>query len=238
MAEQKVTYAISTDFQTGVDPTRLDMEIDASSIVAALARIETNGDVCDVTFATALSGPDQTALGMPPTPAGGTVIGDHDGSGLPDVREATFLASAASAGSTGTAVTVPIDSSVPDVGSSAAISPYSLASSEVTISEAGTYLIVAQATVEVSSAGTVQTQAEAFLELDAGGGYSEISGSKSRACFSGTVVNEPDAVAATLVARLDVDDKVRLRLNRIVGDATVRSAANQARLTIFALRPD
>jgi hypothetical protein len=237
MAEQIITYAISTDFSAGVDSTRLDAEVSESSIVPALTNIETDGDVCKLTFADTLSGPEQTTLGMPPTPGGGTIIGDHDGSKLPDAREVMFLATGASAGSTGTAVDVPLASSVPALGPLLAISPYSLSNNVVTVAEAGLYMLIAEATVEASVAGTGETWAEVFLEEDSGG-YSTILGSKSRASFIGKTLNEPDSTSATVVVVLAAGTKVRMRLNRLSGDATVATVANQARLMIVALRRD
>lgn len=75
MAETTYNYTVSVDFSDGVDPALLKTEILASSITGTLVKILTDldADDCDVTFADALSGPDQTTLNglvaahVPPT---------------------------------------------------------------------------------------------------------------------------------------------------------------------------
>jgi len=57
------TYTISTDFPNGkVDTQRLTQEIQQSSIVTAVDRIDCLGDTCDVWFKAELSAEDQSTL--------------------------------------------------------------------------------------------------------------------------------------------------------------------------------
>jgi len=63
MSSTKYTYSISTDFPNHkVDSSRLLVEIQGSSIVVALDRIDTDGDNCDAWFKDALSSGDETTL--------------------------------------------------------------------------------------------------------------------------------------------------------------------------------
>ncbi len=83
MAETKITYDIATDFSGAkVDSTKLHAAIKADSALAAkYLRIDTikGTNECHVCFSSALDAAEQTTLGMPPTPATGSIIGDHDG---------------------------------------------------------------------------------------------------------------------------------------------------------------
>lgn len=80
MPATKYTYAIATDFSSGVDIDSLEAEIAASSITTALDRIDSDGTNCDIWFASALLTAEKTTLDndvSPPT--GGSIIGDHAG---------------------------------------------------------------------------------------------------------------------------------------------------------------
>jgi len=86
----KYTYSKASDFPGGVvNTTNLSDEIQASSIVTALDRIDTAGDVIDIWFKDALSTADKTTLDADTSgPAGGLIAG-HDGAPL--VEEATHV---------------------------------------------------------------------------------------------------------------------------------------------------
>jgi hypothetical protein len=76
MPATKYTYSIFSDFPNHIVATdRLSQEIRASSIVTVLQGINTIGDVCDIWFAAALSGPEQTTLNG--------LVAVHSGTPLP-----------------------------------------------------------------------------------------------------------------------------------------------------------
>lgn len=75
------TYSITSDFPGGaVNTSNLQTEIQASSIVTALDRIDTAGDVIDVWFKDALSAADKTTLDNDTTGPSGGLIAAHDNS--------------------------------------------------------------------------------------------------------------------------------------------------------------
>jgi hypothetical protein len=83
MAATKYTYSIADDFPaTGLASDRLAQEIGESSIVTALDRIDTSGDVCDIWFKDALSSADKTTLDGDTTDPAGGLIAAHDGEPL------------------------------------------------------------------------------------------------------------------------------------------------------------
>lgn len=92
MAETKYTYSIADDFpEAGIASDRLAQDIQNSSIVTALDRIGTSGDVCDIYFKDALSAADKTTLdGDTTNPAGG-LIAAHSGEHLPDAVAPVIL---------------------------------------------------------------------------------------------------------------------------------------------------
>jgi hypothetical protein len=76
MAATDYTYSISEDFPNGkVNSDTLTVEIQDSSIVTALDKINTAGDVCDIWFKDALSSGDQTTLDA--------VVAAHQGNAPP-----------------------------------------------------------------------------------------------------------------------------------------------------------
>jgi len=86
MAETTYTYALSTDFPGGaINSKTLTAEIAASSIITALERIDTDGDVIDVVFKAALSAGDKTTLDNDVTTGSlmGGLIGAHDNTPSP-----------------------------------------------------------------------------------------------------------------------------------------------------------
>jgi len=77
------TYSIQNDFPNHrVEPTRLSQEIQASSIVTALLRIDTSGDDCNITFTDVLSAADKTTLDG--------VVAAHSGDPLPSQTQEIF----------------------------------------------------------------------------------------------------------------------------------------------------
>lgn len=88
----KYTYSIANDFPNGaVAPAKLKREISASSIVTALDRIDTAGDVCDVWFKDPLSAGDKTTLDNDTTAPSGGLIGAHDGVAVTLVPEEVVI---------------------------------------------------------------------------------------------------------------------------------------------------
>jgi hypothetical protein len=95
MAATKYTYSITNDFPNDlVASNKLSIEIEASSIVGTLERIDTVGDDCDIWFADALSGGDQTTLNG--------LVAAHSGSEYTSVKDG-YLYSEAESSTTGTA---------------------------------------------------------------------------------------------------------------------------------------
>jgi len=77
----KYTYSIASDFPGGaVNTATLTTEIQASSIITALERIDTGGDVIDIWFKDALSTADKTTLDNDATGPSGGLIAAHDNS--------------------------------------------------------------------------------------------------------------------------------------------------------------
>jgi hypothetical protein len=75
----KYTLSIASDFPGGaVNTTTLTTEIQASSIVTALDRIDTAGDVIDIWFKDALSAGDKTTLDNDATGPAGGLIAAHN----------------------------------------------------------------------------------------------------------------------------------------------------------------
>jgi hypothetical protein len=77
----KYTYSIASDFPGGAaNTTNLTTEIQASSIVTALDRIDVAGDVLDIWFKDALSTADKTTLDNDAIGPAGGLIAAHDNS--------------------------------------------------------------------------------------------------------------------------------------------------------------
>lgn len=75
MTSAEYTYSISEDFtNNAVDTSKLKLEIEESSIIISLERIDTNGDNCNVWFKYALSTTDKITLDA--------LIFNHDGIAL------------------------------------------------------------------------------------------------------------------------------------------------------------
>jgi len=75
----KYIYSIASDFPgAAANTTKLQTEIQASSIVTALDRIDTAGDVLDIWFKDALSTADKTTLDNDATGPSGGLIAAHD----------------------------------------------------------------------------------------------------------------------------------------------------------------
>lgn len=80
MAETKYPYSTAVDFPSGeINKERLVEDIQASSIITALDRIDVVGDLVEIVFKAALSAGDKTLLdGDTSNPAGG-LIAAHNG---------------------------------------------------------------------------------------------------------------------------------------------------------------
>lgn len=75
------TYSITSDFPGGAaNTTKLAEEIQASSIIIALDRIDVSGDVIDIWFKDTLSTEDRTTLDNDTTAPAGGLIAAHDNS--------------------------------------------------------------------------------------------------------------------------------------------------------------
>lgn len=88
MAETTYTYSVASDMPGGaVNIGKLADEIQASSIVTALERIDLAGDVLDVIFKDALSAGDKTTFDGDTTgPAGGLLAAHDNTASLPDTQ--------------------------------------------------------------------------------------------------------------------------------------------------------
>lgn len=227
MAETPYTYTIATDFPNGiVDPDRLTLEILASAIVTALARIDTDDGDCSVVFVAALTAGEKTILdGDASPPAAGSIIGDHTGAPVPSVQGTTFTSTADSAAFTDTAITVPLDGSTIDI-TGIVDTPLSLAANEVSALEVGAYNVGFSVLIDMSSGSTAL--AEAWLEEDPGGGYVEL-GSSRVAC---TVSDGPASGSADLIIECVEDAKIRIRVLRISGNGTLVVRKAGIRLTV------
>lgn len=83
MAETTYTYSIADDFPaTGLNSSRLKLEIEQSAIITALDRIDTDGDVCNIIFKDALSAGDKTILDGDTTAPAGGLIAAHTAEGI------------------------------------------------------------------------------------------------------------------------------------------------------------
>jgi hypothetical protein len=88
----KYTYSIATDFPgAATNTTNLQTEIQASSIITALDRIDTTGDVIDIWFKDALSTADKTTLDNDATGPSGGLIATHDNSATVQPAETVTL---------------------------------------------------------------------------------------------------------------------------------------------------
>jgi len=92
MATTNYVYSVANDFPaTGLASDRLAQEIQESSIVTALDRIDTSEDVCNIYFKDALSAADKTTLdGDTTNPAGG-LLAAHSGEPLPNAVAPVIL---------------------------------------------------------------------------------------------------------------------------------------------------
>jgi hypothetical protein len=88
MAETTYSYTVSTDFPSGaVNTDKLETEIQASSIVTALERIDLAGDDIDIVFKDSLSTGDKTTLDNDTTGPAGGLIAAHDNTDSPATDE-------------------------------------------------------------------------------------------------------------------------------------------------------
>lgn len=77
MAETTYNYTFAVDFTSGFNSTNMLAEIQASAIVTAIERIDTDATDVDIVFKDALSAGDQIILDNNATPGEG-LVGAHD----------------------------------------------------------------------------------------------------------------------------------------------------------------
>ena len=88
----KYTYSLASDFPGGaINTTNLVTEIQSSSIVTALDRIDVSGDVVDIWFKDVLSTEDRTTLDNDATGPSGGLIAAHDNTVTAQPAEEVFL---------------------------------------------------------------------------------------------------------------------------------------------------
>ncbi len=106
---------------------------------------------------------------------------------------------------------------------------YALATNEITITEAGTYMFIAEAALEVDAGGGTNG-AEMWVEVNA----VELPGTRSQ-----YTLRLPTGAtgAATGIVQVGASAVVRIRAIRTSGSGTVRSAANGVRLNILRRYP-
>lgn len=79
----KYTYSLASDFPaSGINSARMVDDVASSSIVTAIDRIDTSGDVVDIWFKDALSAADKTTLDNDATGPSGGLIAAHTGEPL------------------------------------------------------------------------------------------------------------------------------------------------------------
>jgi hypothetical protein len=85
MAETSYSYTVSTDFPGGnINVDNLKAEIQTSSIVTALERIDLSGDSVSIVFKDTLSTGDKTTLDGDTTGPAGGLIASHDSTPIDD----------------------------------------------------------------------------------------------------------------------------------------------------------
>ena len=93
MADTEYTYSIADDIVAGAENSdRLVHEIEDSSIVTPLLRIDTVEDALSVWFADTLSAADKTTLDGDTTDPCGGIIGNHSGIPWPEYRPVSWYA--------------------------------------------------------------------------------------------------------------------------------------------------
>ncbi|MEM6258607.1 MAG: DUF2793 domain-containing protein [Planctomycetota bacterium] len=108
---------------------------------------------------------------------------------------------------------------------------FSLASDELTISEAGTYIFIFRVSTDVST-GNARSASKCWIETDTGGGFATVAGSE------GFMYNRTSSLGdntATVQLALDAaaGDKFRIRASRVNGTDTIATKDNGSGLTVY-----
>ncbi|MEM6505315.1 MAG: DUF2793 domain-containing protein [Planctomycetota bacterium] len=110
---------------------------------------------------------------------------------------------------------------------------FSLASDELTINEAGTYIFIFRVSTDVST-GNARSASKCWIETDTGGGFATVAGSE------GFMYNRTSSLGdntATVQLALDAaaGDKFRIRANRVNGTDTIATKDNGSGMTVYRL---
>ena len=144
-----------------------------------------------------------------------------------EVMIGDFYANSASSSFTTGTVTVPFDTTRYNAGSL-----YTLASSQITLPEDGTYKIEFRVTAEISS-GTTRTTTNAWLEEDSSGSFVEVDG--SRVSMYNRTAGESATTGSAVVVLTGVTggDKVQVICDQTgAGGATMNTVADMCGITI------
>ena len=150
-----------------------------------------------------------------------------DGSGLTGVGGPTknfysAYANATTSNLGSSFVVVPIDTQL----AISSGSPFTLSAGRVTVTQAGTYMIIYDVTTNITS-GSGRSDTAAKLYKNA----SEVTGTESR-IYNRTVGRGEGTGTATVILTLSANDIIDVRVARDDGTDTIRTLANACRLTI------
>ena len=111
---------------------------------------------------------------------------------------------------------------------------YSASSGEITVNDAGNYLIQCDVTTDETS-GNNRSEVEIYLEVDKGAGFSLVSGSEGR-IYSRNTTEGAGTASFTLPLAMASGDAIRVRYD---SHDTIQhqSKANACRLTLMLVDP-
>ncbi|MEM9346032.1 MAG: DUF2793 domain-containing protein [Planctomycetota bacterium] len=108
---------------------------------------------------------------------------------------------------------------------------FSLVSDELTISEAGTYVLLFRVSTDVS-AGTARSASKCWIETDTGGGFTAVAGTEGF-MYNRTLSLGDNTATVQLALDVAAGDKFRVRANRINGTDTITTKDNGSGLTVY-----
>jgi len=129
---------------------------------------------------------------------------------------------------TGSFTTVLFDVERQNVGSA-----FSLSSGELTISVAGTYMIMYQVTTGMTN--SARTEATVKMQKKPSGGvFADVAGTVS-ATYSRTSSADNTTAAASIIATISANDEIRVVMARTAGSGSLKLPANGSRLNLFRI---
>ena len=129
---------------------------------------------------------------------------------------------------TGSFTTVLFDVVRQNVGSA-----FSLSSGELTISVAGTYMIMYQVTTGMTN--SARTEATVKMQKKPSGGvFADVAGALS-ATYSRTSSADNTTASASIIATISANDEIRVVMARTAGSGSLKLPANGSRLNLFRI---